>query len=380
MAAVQKWIEIDTRNLLHNLSILKRNSDGAELCAVVKANAYGHGTKTVVPVFSKAGVSVFAVHSLREAREVRASDPTARIIILGYTPLELLDETASEGFEISLTNHETARKLCESPFIKNSGKTGIHIKFETGTNRQGLSLPDIEKILKHVSGNTAIEIKGIYTHFANIEDTTDPGFAKKQMDVFREGAEILKDKGLYSGPLHVSCSAAVMLFPEFSLDMVRPGISLYGFWSSSETELSYRERGGKPVEFKPALTFKTVIGQIKKVPKGETVGYGRTFKCLRDSVIAVLPVGYSDGYPRNLGGNSYCLIKGERAPIIGRICMNMMMADITDIEGVSLEDEAVLIGSQGNEEVNAHSLAKTAGTIHYDILSGLRPEIPRIVN
>jgi alanine racemase len=233
-------------------------------------------------------------------------------------------------------------------------------------------------LAQRIAADPHVELEGLGTHFADIEDTTDHAFAAGQIQRFGDAAEeVSKSSGL--APLrHTACSAAAILFAETHLDIVRIGISLYGLWPSTATYVSARERGLGDFHLTPALTWKTVVAQLKDVPEGGFVGYGRTWRASRPSRIAVLPVGYYEGYNRSLSGRAHVLVRGRRAPVVGRICMNMTMVDVTDVRGVAQGDTVVLIGRDGEEELPAAQLGDWAGTIHYEIVSRVHPSLPRV--
>jgi alanine racemase len=242
--------------------------------------------------------------------------------------------------------------------------------------RQGVLLEDLEEFIRCARKSSNIIIEGIYTHFANIEDTTDHSFAKEQLRKFNQALQIAKE--LKIKPLaHTACSAALILFPETHFDIVRFGISMYGYWSSPQTLVSSKENK-KSILLKPALSWKSVIAQIKNVKSGTSIGYGLMEKTNQDTKIAIVPVGYWDGYDRKLSSVGNVLIGGKRCKIIGRICMNMLMVDINHLPDVKIEDEVVLIGQQGEENITVEELAQKVGTINYEIITRINPLIPRI--
>jgi alanine racemase len=271
-------------------------------------------------------------------------------------------------------NQETVKRI-EGIGKKTRKKILIHIKVETGTNRQGIDGKELSSLLDLIARCPSITLEGISSHFANIEDTTDHTYAQYQLDQF---LSIEKEYFATRVPLrHIACSAAILLFPETYFEMVRSGIALYGLWPSKQTKVSYSMKGKKIPELKPVLSWKTRIAQIKTVADGSYISYGCTFRTTRQSKIAVLPVGYYDGYLRAFSNVSHVLIKGRRAPVRGRVCMNITLVDVTDIGNVSLEDEVVLIGTQGDEEISADHLAGLAGTINYEIVTGINPSLER---
>lgn len=373
------WVEIDSNALQHNVKQF-RNLIGREriLCGVVKSNAYGHGILEISKLLISFGVDWLGVNSVEEGMILRDRGIKAPIIILGYVPLSQLKEVVEYDFRIVVYNLETVRVLGE---ISNRIKKEVflHIKLETGTHRQGIYPERIIEFVREIERFNFLRLEGLSTHFANIEDTTDHSYAEYQLGIFKKTIELLENNGINIPLKHTACTAATILFPETYFEMVRVGIGLYGLWPSRETLLSSMINGNPPVELKPVLTWKTRIAQIKDVKKGSFIGYGCTYKTGRDSKIAVLPIGYNEGYDRRLSNISYVLIKGYRAPVRGRVAMNMIMVDVTDIEGVKLEDEVVLIGSQGKERISAEYLASLCGTINYEIVTRINPLIPRII-
>lgn len=234
-------------------------------------------------------------------------------------------------------------------------------------------LPDFVKFIKQFS---SVEIQGASTHYANIEDTTDSSFAVEQLAAFYRAAEILEKEGVNVLLRHTACSAATILFPETHFNMVRLGISMYGLWSSKETKAVAKNKNSE-FNLRPVLTWKTIVAQIKNIAAGTPVGYGLTERVGRDSKIAILPVGYYDGYDRKLSSVGNVLIRGKRCKVLGRICMNMVIVDVTDLERIELEDEVVLLGRQGREEVSADDLAGKIGTINYEVVTRINPLIAR---
>ncbi len=255
----------------------------------------------------------------------------------------------------------------------------VHIKVDTGTNRQGVS-PNAIPELCQVALDHGLDIVGVATHFANIEDTLEHDFARRQLASFEEAIATVRGLGIDPPWIHAGCSAAALLFRQADFTLTRVGISMYGHWPSRETRLSWQTdhpRGGLQLE--PVLSWKTIIGQLQEVDPGETVGYGRTWTALRRTRLAVLPIGYSDGYPRSLGNRARVLIGGRLAPVVGRVCMNITLADVTDMPETRVGDEVVLLGGDGGADVSAEGLADLAGTINYELLSRLGGHITRRV-
>jgi alanine racemase len=262
----------------------------------------------------------------------------------------------------------------------------IHIKVETGTSRQGIEGAELSAFVRKATKNKNIKIEGIYTHYANIEDTTDPSYAMGQLKRFNENLAML-DKEFSDSSLrpwsdrvikHSACSPALINNPATQFDMVRGGISMYGMWSSSETKLVAGHKTNQ-IKLKPALVWKTQIAQIKNAAAGSPISYGLTEKVKRDSRLAILPIGYWDGFDRGFSSIGEVLIAGTRAKVLGRVCMNMTIVDITDIPAAKLYGEVVILGRQKNEEITAEELAKKISTINYEITTRINPLLPRVI-
>ncbi|MBN1755057.1 alanine racemase [bacterium] len=377
------WIEIDAKGLAHNYRLF-RSLIGSQVkfCAVVKANAYGHGVVPVCSLLAQSGVDFFAVHSLQEAIELRQIQTGIPILIMGYVMLKDLPEVIRHQFRIVVFNLETIERLGQLSSLEKT-PAYLHLKLETGTHRQGIDPTHLPSFLKLIKQYPHLVPEGAYTHFANIEDTTNHQYALMQLTNFRNLVSQIERDDFQLPLKHTACSAAALLFPEAYFNMVRVGISLYGMWPSKETLLSFKTKhhsNDEQVILRPVLTWKTRVCQVKEVKKDSYIGYGCTYKTGYDSRIAILPVGYSDGYDRQLSNKSYVLIKGQRAPVRGRICMNIMMVEVTHIPDVQVEEEVVLIGKQGSEELTADFLAGLVGTINYELLSRLPSHIPRIIS
>lgn len=366
------WVEISKSALENNIRQF-RKMVGPEciLCPPVKANAYGHGLVGCGKVFCEAGADWLAVNSFEEAAKLRQAGIVVPIYLLGYTAMEDLEEAVDLNCRLVVYNKETIEKLGE---IGKPAK--VHIKLETGTNRQGVLLSELVEFARNIQRFENIELEGLSSHFANIEDTTDHSYAEKQLADFQEGYERLAREGMPVKIRHCSNSAATILFPKIHFEMVRPGISCYGMWPSNETYISYLKDHGEDFKLEPAFSWKTIVAQLKTIPAGEYIGYGCTYKTTHETKLAILPIGYYDGYDRGATG-SYVLIRGKRAPVRGRISMNIVIVDVTDISDVQLEDVVTLIGKDGEESVKVEDFAKFAGTINYEIPTRVNERIPR---
>ena len=252
----------------------------------------------------------------------------------------------------------------------------IHLKVETGTHRQGIALEELSGFVERILKLPNLDIEGVYTHFANIEDTLDASFAQLQIEKFRQALAILKAAGAHPSWVHAAATAGALLYPETGFNMIRVGIGTYGIWPSRETQLAARERG-RQITLTPALTWKTRIAQIKTVEAGN-IGYGLTYQASHRMKIAVLPIGYFDGYDRKLSNCGRALVGSRAVPVVGRVMMNMIALDVTDAV-VNVDDEVVLIGRQGKSEIRVEEVAEKSGTIAYEVVSRINPGIPRVV-
>ena len=374
-----QWVEIRRSALIHNVAEF-RGLIGArrKMLAIVKANAYGHGLVEAARIVSEAGADWLGVNSLEEGVALREAGQASPILILGYVPLDGAAEAVVRDLRLVVYNQETVAKLSEAS-RKLRRPAYLHFKLETGTNRQGIPPQRITGFISRARRFPGVVAEGISSHFANIEDTTDHRYPRRQLEIYRSVIEALGKRGIRIPFRHMSCTAAVILFPETWFNLVRVGIGLYGLWPSKETYLSCLEKRRDLLSLRPVLSWKARIAQIKKVPKDALVGYGGTYKTTRPTTLALVPVGYYDGYARSLSNSSYVLIKGRRAALRGRVAMDFLTADVTDIPGVGLEDDVTLIGSDGDEEISADNLATLAGTISYEILARINPLVPRIV-
>lgn len=368
------WVEIDRSRLLENVATFRSAiSNTTRLMAVVKSNAYGHGLGLVSHTLGKA-VDWFGVDSLPEALEVAPVAPGKPILILGFSPPGQSDTIVRNGFRQVVYRHDTLRSLSES--AARLGQTArLHLKIETGTNRQGIPLDEVVRFAQEASSLPGIDVEGAYTHFSNIEDTLDPTFAMLQVTRFREAIDRIRAAGIEINQTHAAATAGILLYPETHFSMVRLGIGAYGIWPSRETRLAAREKGIRPV-LKPVMSWKTRVVQLKDVAEGEYVGYGQAFQAPRPMTVAVIPVGYYEGYDRRLSSSARALVGGKPAAVIGRVAMNMTMLDVTGTN-VSLDDEVVLIGRQGQQEILADELAEKIGTIAYEVVSRVNPLLDR---
>lgn len=372
-------VEISRRALAHNIREFRRLiGPRRKFLAVVKANAYGHGLVEVAGMAAGEGVDWFGVNSVDEGAALRRAGVEAPILVLGYTPLASLEEAVAAGLRLTVYNKETVDRL--AGLAARMRKTvRLHVKLETGTWRQGVAPRDLAAFVRGIRRRPGLVVEGLSSHFANIEDTTKHDYPRRQLETYRAACRALEAGGPRVPLKHMSCTAATILFPEPGFNLARVGIGLYGLWPSKETFLSCLLDKKAPLALEPVLSWKARIAQIKKVPAGADIGYGGTYRTTRPTALAVIPVGYFDGYDRGLSNAAHVLVKGRRAPVRGRVAMDFFMADVTDIPGLALEDEVTLLGADGRERITAEDLASLAGTISYEILARINPLVRRVI-
>lgn len=371
------WCEVSAQALRANLAEFRRLVGPAcRLAPVVKANAYGHGLVPASRVLADAGADVLCVNDLWEASVLREAGLALPLHVVGRVPPEQAGDAVALDASVVAYDAEVLAALDGAG--RATGRVArAHLKVETGTNRQGVGPGELRALCRLAAGMTGVRVTGLSTHFADIEDTTDHGYAREQMARFREAAAIAAAEGLVLDEPNLANSAATILWPESHLAMVRVGIAVYGMWPSKETlvsaALAHRDR----IVLRPALAWKTRIAQVKEVAAGDWIGYGRSYRTTHATRLAVLPVGYYDGYDRKLSNLAYVLVGGRRAPVRGRICMNMTLVDVTDVPGARAGDEVVLLGAQGDDAVTAEQFASWADTINYEVTTRIAESIPR---
>lgn len=366
------WLEIDLTALAGNVRALRRIvGPQRQLFAVVKANAYGHGAEIVGPAVLAAGADRLAVATLDEAIALRRAGVRAPILLLGYTPGHLGEELARWELAATLHDRQTAQAW-SAQALATGGQIALHVKVDTGMHRLGLVPADTPSFLAGLTDQFGLRVEGIYTHFSTA-DEADQRYARRQLTTFTELLADLSTAGLRPPIAHAANSAAILSLPASHLDGVRAGIALYGLHPSPEVPL--------PASFRPVLRWKAQIAQVKTIAPGEPVSYGNTWTASRPSVIAIVPVGYADGFPRAPATWGSVLIHGQAAPIVGRVCMDMTVVDVTEIAArgeVLAGDEAVLIGRQKEAALSVAEVAGRLGTINYEVTSRLMARLPRI--
>lgn len=347
------------------------------LAPSIKANAYGHGLLLAARVFVEAGADRLCVDSLEETRALREGGVVAPIHIMGHV---IPDRVADAmRLDASLVVYDVSTlEAARAEHARSGLQARLHVKVETGNQRQGVDPRDAVTLADRVAGTPGALLEGVCTHFANVEDTTDHSFARQQIRIFLDTLESMKARGIDVGLRHVSNSAAVILWPEAHMDMARLGIAAYGMWPSTETYVAATLEGRADVSLRPALTWKARLAQVRRVEAGTNIGYGLTYRTTHPTLLGIVPCGYYDGYDRHLSNAGHVLCGGVRAPVRGRVCMNMIMVDATDAPDPAPGAEVVLLGRQGEDEVTAEMLATWIGSINYEVTTRIRETLPRI--
>ena len=364
------WAEIDLDKLAHNMREIRRVAKSENIIAVVKADAYGHGAIDVAPVLLENGADSLAVAIQSEAVELRRSGIECPIMILGFTPPNLIDNLLKYDIEQTVYTYEFAKRLSKMALKKNK-IAKIHIAVDTGMGRIGF-LPNDEscEVVYNISKLPNIVIEGMFCHFSTA-DEKDKTYTNQQVKKYDDFYEKLKARKVYIKMRHIANSAAIIDLPETHYEAVRPGIIMYGYYPSDEVNK-------ENIDLLPVMTLKTNVVHIKTLPAGEFVSYGREYKTEKETVIATLPIGYADGYTRLLFQKAKVILKGRFAPVVGKICMDQCMIDITHIQGVKVGDEVILIGEDGKNKFTADIIGELIGTISYEVVCMIGKRVPRV--
>lgn len=361
--AERAWIELSTENLKHNVAELRRiMPSGCELMAIVKAESYGHGAKEIPEILSSLGVAAFGVATVDEGIALRESGTEGEILILGYTDPRRADD---------LERYRLIQTLFDLPYAEaleaEGREIGVHIAIDSGMHRIGLAAEDTADIIKAFSF-PHLRVEGMFTHLcaSDTEDAADVAYTEAQIAAFSSLTERLTAAGISLPKLHIQSSYGLVNYPSLRCAYARIGILLYG----ADSELGNTR--GLSVDLRPVMSLRSKVIQLRDLPAGEPVGYGRAFITSRPTRLAVLPIGYADGLPRHLsGGNGEVLLCGKRAPILGRVCMDQVIVDVTNIPDITLGTVATLIGRDGDDEITAEEMADRADTITNEIFSRL---------
>ena len=373
---IRTWVEIDTKALHHNYRVFRKLiPPKCRIMAVAKSNAYGHDLVQFVSHLARMGADWFAVDSITEALALRRQHIKQPILVLGYTLPSRFADAADNDIRITISSFDGLKALAHS-----SKKPMIHLKVDTGMHRQGFQLFEIPKVMQWLkryarsSGKrSAVFLEGLYTHFAASKNPAFPKETKKQIEEFEQISRMLHDAG-FKFLRHAAATAAAIIFPTTHFDMVRIGIGLYGLWPSPETRAAFEN----VLQLRPVLSWRTIISEVKKIPKGSRMGYDLTEEVSRNSKIAVCPIGYWHGYPRVLSSIGHVLVRGRRAKVLGRVSMDMVCIDVTNVPGIAVGDVVTLIGKDGKETIFAEDLALLCGTTGYEFLTRLNPLMKRL--
>lgn len=363
--------EIHLENLRFNVrSVRKCLNDNTAIMGIIKADGYGHGAIPLAKVLLEEGVTAFGVATVDEGVELRQAGYTVPILMLGYTHSS--EDVQLIEYDIMPALFQYDRAVALSQCALQMGKTvKVHIKIDTSMNRIGLkATKESLEIVKRITQLPGIEIEGIFSHFANA-DEADKQAAQAALKQYQWFVQQLEQEGIHIPVKHISNSAGCMEFEDAHFDMVRMGIVTYGLYPSEEVNQ-------KHLPLKPLLEWKSHVVYIKKIPEGEGVSYGSTFVTSRPTVVGTIPVGYADGYARQLSNKGRVLIKGQSAPIIGRICMDQFMVDLTDLHNIQEGDEVTLIGYDGEEHIAVEELAELSGRFNYEFVCDISKRVPRI--
>jgi alanine racemase len=362
------WAEVDLDALSFNLASIRARVGRLPLLAVVKADAYGHGAATLAPFLEKSGVEWFGVALPEEGIELRQAGLKAPILLLGGMTPAQADLVLKHDLTPAVFRVDQVQALAAAS-ARRGGEAQAHLKIDTGIGRLGVPAADVPSFAEVLRGVAPrLRLTGAFSHLAVADDPRDP-YTNEQIDRFAGAVEALRARGLHPESLHLANSAAVLDHPPAWLTMARPGIILYGYSPSPFVT---------PVPLRPILSLMTRVIYLKEVPPGTTLGYGRTHVAKRPALIASLAAGYDDGLPRLASNRGQVLVRGRRAPIVGRISMDLTTVDVTDIAGVSVGDPVVILGSQDGERIGADEVAGWAGTISWEILCGIGARVPRL--
>jgi alanine racemase len=360
---------IDLGALRWNLRQIKSKvGPTVKILSMVKANAYGHGAPAVAKALADEGGYAFGVATLEEAVELRQAGIRQPILVVTGVYPEQLGRFIDNRITAVAHDLEALQRLDQAAQLRGAA-LNVHVKIDTGMGRLGFLPTEIDSWLPSLRNLKALKIEGVFSHFSQAE-SVQGDYTQKQLRIFQDVVARLRSEGIALPLAHLANSAATITLPEAYFDMVRPGIMLYGAYPSPAMM--------NRIELKPVLTWTTRIMQLKRLPSGTSISYGQTFITRRESLIATLPIGYADGYQRLLSNRAQVLVKGQRAPVAGRVCMDLTMIDVTDIANVQPGDEVVLLGRQGDAAITADEMANWANTISYEIFTSISARVPRI--
>ncbi|MFY3742308.1 alanine racemase [Anaeromyxobacter sp. Red801] len=358
------WAEIDLDALAHNVRLLAARASPARLYAVVKANAYGHGAVACGRAALEAGAHGLAVVCVDEAEELRRAGVEAPLLVIGHTPASDAARVVALGLRPAVGAVDLVEALSAEARLRGA-EVPIHLELESGLNRHGLPPDALVALAERARALPGLRVEGLFTHFAAAEEG-DQRFTRAQFEVLRDTARRLP----WVPERHCAASASILLDHEMALEAVRGGLSLYGYrpapWCGTDADL------------RPVMSLRARVARVSEIDRGATVGYGRTWAASRTTRVALVMCGYADGYRRSFGNRTQVLVRGRRAPVVGRVAMDMCMVDVTAVPGVTAGDVVTLIGRDGDERVDADDLATIADTISWEILAGISARVPRL--
>ncbi len=369
----ETWAEVSLDAIAHNAGLFRKQiAEGCRLMAVVKANGYGHGAVQAAQAAIHAGADCLGVALVDEALQLRAAGISQPILVLGYTPPFGVEAAVRQGITLTVDTQEVLQETIACA-KKQGCAARIHLKVDTGMSRIGLSTTRAVIELAELAAAAApfVILEGVFTHFADA-DGPDPAYTLEQFARFQACLDALEAHGLHVPIKHCCNSAATMRFPQMHLDLVRIGIALYGLYPSAQLRLP-------EYPLQQAMQLKTKIASLRRIKPGQTVGYGRTYRAAEERLIATVPIGYADGLSRTLSNRGFALVRGHRVPIIGRVCMDQTMLDVTDVESVQAGEEVILFGGTGEAaSISIDEVADWIGTINYEVVCQLGVRVPRV--
>jgi alanine racemase len=363
--------EINLDALGFNLQNVQERGEKAEILAVVKADAYGHGAVMISSELESGGLKFFGVATCKEGRKLREAGIKGSIVILGGIYRGEAKEVVKYDLTPVIYTFKPVRELSKEA-EKSKKKVKVQVKIDTGMGRIGILPREVEGFFLEMKSLENIEVEGLLSHLAvaDREEAEYQEFTLQQLENFRGAIKKINDLGFHPQLRHIANSAGIVSYPSSLFNLIRPGLMLYGSYPSSKLK--------EKISLKPVMSLKTEVIQLKRVPENFSISYGRSYITKGESLIATLPIGYADGYPRALSNRGEVLIKGKRAPVVGVVCMDMVMVDVTNVSKVKIGEEVVLLGSQGEETISAEEIAEKIGTISYEIFCGISKRVPRV--
>ncbi len=374
---MRTWIEINQKNIKNNYKVFRGLiKPRCLLMAIVKSNAYGHNLMDFSFIMEKMGIDWLGVDSIIEAETLRKKGIKKPMLVLGYTVYNKIEKAVLNNISLTIADFHTLNSLKKLNIYKTKNNLKIHIKIDTGMHRQGFLVSEVPKLIKKIKKEKIpLKIEGIYTHFASSKNPLFKKDTLNQIKEFNQAINFFDSAGFKNLIKHAASTSGTISFHQSHFDMVRIGIGMYGLWPSKETKNYYKNE----ISLDPVLSWKTIVGQIKKLPKGSRIGYDFTEKLNRNSKVAVLPIGYWHGFPRKLSSVGEVIIHGQKAKVLGRVSMDMISVDVTEIKGVKVKDEVTVIGKEKKSKITPEDMANLSDTTAYEIITRLNPKMKRIV-